>query len=422
MRTGLFVGIVAVLLQPLVARAQVGVPGAVAKPATPPPGSDGGVGSAVPTAPVAEVLAAPPADPPVVYVPAVIDTPSAPRFWGSAEYLLWWTKASPVPTPLASTGPLGTPGTAVLLGGQSYDMAAHSGGRFTLGAWLDPDATVGVEGTYLFLAPQTTFRAVGSNATVPLGLPYYDALLGAESFAALVFPGINAGGAYLSLTNRVQGGEINGSARLISNDRLSITGLAGFRYLDFDENLGFGFNAISPFAPGSLFAGFDRFNANNNFFGGQLGLRGEYRAGNWFINATGKCAFGDVAQIASVSGGFAAFTPIPPTFVTGVGGFFALPTNIGEHTHSAFAVLPEGTVNIGYDISPRVRVFAGYSILYISDVERPGTAIQHAINPSQSPGFGGSIGTLVGPGVPTYSFTRSDFWAQGLNFGVQMRY
>ncbi len=147
--------------------------------------------------------------------------------------------------------------------------------------------------------------------------------------------------------------------------------------------------------------------------------------GNWFVSITGKCAFGEVNQIASVSGGFTTYAPtvpVPPVSFAAPGGFYALPTNIGEHTHSAFAVVPEGNVNVGYTVGAHLRVFAGYSFLYISNVERPGTAIQHAINPSISPGFVGPGATLFGPPVPSYVFTRSDFWAQGLNFGMQLRY
>jgi hypothetical protein len=306
-------------------------------------------------------------------------------------------------------------------------MAARSGGRFTLGAWLDPDATLGVEGTYLFLTPQTTTHAAASNGTPVIGLPFYDVLTETEGFAPLSIPGIRSGRAILSLTNRLQSGEVNGLARLMSTDRLSIFGLAGFRYLDFDEDLNFGFAVVQSPASGfpGGFAGFDRFNANNNFYGGQLGLRGMLRLGNWFVSATGKCAFGEVQQIATVSGGFTAFTPaapVPPLSFTAPAGFYALPTNIGRHTHSAFAVVPEGIVNVGYTVGPRWRVFAGYSFLYVSNVERPGTAVQHAINASISPGFAGPGATLIGPAAPTYVFTRSDFWAQGLNFGVQMRY
>ena len=46
---------------------------------------------------------------------------------------VWWLKDSPAPTPLVSTGVLGTPGTSVLLGGRDIDTGEFPGGRITIG-------------------------------------------------------------------------------------------------------------------------------------------------------------------------------------------------------------------------------------------------------------------------------------------------
>ena len=39
--------------------------------------------------------------------------------------------------------------------------------------------------------------------------------------------------------------------------------------------------------------------------------------------------------------------------------------------------LPEIGVNVGYDVTPRLRVQAGYTFLYLSNVVRPGDATIH---------------------------------------------
>ena len=44
--------------------------------------------------------------------------------------------------------------------------------------------------------------------------------------------------------------------------------------------------------------------------------------------------------------------------------------------------------------------------------------IDLAVNTSQPPLGGG----LVGPARPAFSFRDSDFWAQGVSFGVEFRY
>ena len=48
-------------------------------------------------------------------------------------------------------GVIGNPGTVLLIGNQDLNFGPLSGGRFTLGCWLDPTARLGLEGGYLFL-------------------------------------------------------------------------------------------------------------------------------------------------------------------------------------------------------------------------------------------------------------------------------
>ena len=73
------------------------------------------------------------------------------RLYGSAEYLLWWTKNANVP-PLATTsanpldnGILGRP-TTVLLATPDGDYGTQHGGRFRLGYWLPTEKPLAVEG------------------------------------------------------------------------------------------------------------------------------------------------------------------------------------------------------------------------------------------------------------------------------------
>ena len=55
---------------------------------------------------------------------------------------------------------------------------------------------------------------------------------------------------------------------------------------------------------------------------------------------------------------------------------------------------------------------------------RPGEQIDRTINPTQNASFGAPPlpRTLVGPARPGFSFAGSDFWAQGVNVGVTVRF
>jgi hypothetical protein len=58
----------------------------------------------------------------------------------------------------------------------------------------------------------------------------------------------------------------------------------------------------------------------------------------------------------------------------------------------------------------------GYSFLYWNDVVLAANQIDLQVNPTQLPG------PPVGELRPLFQFQRTDFWAMGLNFGVEYRY
>jgi hypothetical protein len=99
------------------------------------------------------------------------------------------------------------------------------------------------------------------------------------------------------------------------------------------------------------------------------------------------------------------------------GGFLALPTNMGHFDRDHFAVVPEFGLHFGYQVTDHVRAFAGYTFLYWDNVVRPGNQIDLTVNPSQVPPH-----TLVGAPRPAFAFQGSDFWAQGLDFGLEFRF
>ena len=113
-------------------------------------------------------------------------------------------------------------------------------------------------------------------------------------------------------------------------------------------------------------------------------------------------------------------TPAVTTVTSGrtAGGLFAQPTNIGHYTRDVFAVVPEGNVQLGYQLTDRLRATVGYTFFYMSDVVRPGDQIDRTINPALlalPPAAGG-------PARPAFQVRQSDFWAQGIDFGLEFLY
>jgi len=67
------------------------------------------------------------------------------------------------------------------------------------------------------------------------------------------------------------------------------------------------------------------------------------------------------------------------------------------------------------------KLYAGYSLLWITTVARAGEPIDPVVNITPFPILSGN-GPLEGPARPAFNFNGTDFWAQGLNFGLELRY
>ena len=238
-------------------------------------------------------------------------------------------------------------------------------------------------------------------------------------------PGQLAGTVVVSETSRLQGAELNLVENWCCSCCSRVDLLAGFRYVQLDEGLSIVENlavlpSIAPPLGGSTFGVLDQFSTHNRFYGGQLGARAEYRRGNWFVNVLGKVALGGTHEVVRIQGA-TSITPAGGSTTVTPGGLLAQPTNSGHFSRDEFAVVPEVGINVGYQVTRSLRAYIGYTFLYWSDVVRPGDQIDRALNTTQIPTIGGTS-TLVGPARPTFVFKDTDFWAQGINFGVEFRY
>jgi hypothetical protein len=348
--------------------------------------------------------------------------------YGGGEYLLWWIKDPRLP-PLVTTGPvasqgiLGMPGTVVLFGGSHVDMEERSGGRFTLGSWLDPCQTWGLEGTFFFLGERASRFGATSDQFLLLARPFFNVNTGTQFAEIVTAPGRAAGGIGILLPSELWGAEANLRRNVCRgcNGRFDL--LAGFRYLDLHEGVNIlEMGTVLPgggqFA-GSTFRVADNFDTRNQFYGGQLGAETELRRGRWFVNCRGKVALGANHETVNIVGTQTLTAP-----AGGVdrfrGGLLALPSNSGHFTRDHFAVVPEAGVNVGCQITGGLRAYVGYTFLYWNNVLRPGDQIDRVLDVNQIPNF--MPGPPAGQVRPVVPFRQTDFWAQGINFGLEWRY
>jgi hypothetical protein len=363
---------------------------------------------------------------------AVNSPPSAnDRAWFDADFLLWWIKNGNVPplvttSPPASRGILGQPGTVILFGpGSDLERSPSAGGRFTAGCWLDECRCFGVEGSYFFLDPRGnhfTAAGDGSPGSPVIARPFFNTATGMEDSQLVAFPGVLAGRVEVDPTSRLQGFEANALCCLCCSCNCSLQALAGFRYLDLDEGLGINENlTVLPGVPllgGSQFVLHDGFSTHNQFYGGQLGLRGQAWQGRLFAVANAKVGLGDCQQTVDISG-FIQITTPAGAVSTQPGGLLALPSNSGHFFGEHFAVVPEASLVVGYQVTDHLALTIGYTFLYWSNVARPGDQIDRSINPAALPINGGAG---MPASRPAFSLQDTDFWVQGLTFGLELRF
>jgi hypothetical protein len=342
--------------------------------------------------------------------------------WGEADSLLWWMKHSPVSLPLVTSGP----GNTVALGGHDVSMDLRTGARFTVGNWWDDEQCIGTSATYFFLTSETqrqSVRSGGEPGSLGLALPFFDVTLPGESSIRIAQPGAFAGAAMLSISNEMQGVELNGLARILGHDSLRVHLLGGLRFWQFNEGLLLQTNSSSVgLQPDALYTE-DRFAARNNFWGGQIGVQVESRWNSLLLQVQGKVALGGMHEEVNTSGLLITnqFNHAGLQFFPS--GYLAQPTNNGFPSRTRWAVLPELNLRVGYQVTAWLGVQVGYTFLYASSLVRPGDQIDRGINSTQSPAITGQPSTTaLGPQRPAPMLNSTDFWAQGLTLGLSLQF
>lgn len=347
-----------------------------------------------------------------------------PRFWFNASYLMWFAKSQPVPT-------LATDGTSIVLGNNSVTGRNVSGLRLELGAWLNQQSTIGVEGGFFSYYEGRTNRGITSGGS-RLERPYIDTATGTPAALIIAAPGISTGSITAETTGSLVGGEINLVSRAFADPVDSVDFLLGFRNVNLVERLTItsvsdvttgtaSFLGTTYPAPSTLVAT-DEFFTGNYFYGAQVGARFQTGHGNLRFSGFGKVGLGGMQQLNRISGGSnLGIAAIDPGLVIYNGGLLANRDNRGRTLHTVFAVVPEVGLNLGYQVTEGVLFNVGYSTLYLSDVLRPGSQINSQVN-SHTVATGASFSRNTAGETSTRLMDSTDYWVHGVNFTLLFRF
>jgi hypothetical protein len=311
-------------------------------------------------------------------------------FWIGADYLLWSTKGDHLP-PLVTASPAGTPpGTLVLFGDGQGNVADdwRSGVRLRGGYWFEPQHRSGIEAQAFFLGNGIGGLAASDPTTAP---PFLYISSGPPSVTS-------AGSLAASDSSSLLGAGIDYRHELCGTCAFGpVSGLVGYRFLRLHDTLGV--NATAPLPTSTVVTFADQLGTNNNFHGFDLGLTGDVVWGSWTLTWLGKVALGDTFTSVEIGGSNTVAMPgLAP--VTTPGGIYAQPANIGSTSSARLSLVPELSADVSYRLTDHLRASAGYSLLYWTGVERPGT----------------------GPARPQSPSSLTDYWARGFNFGLAYDY
>lgn len=345
-----------------------------------------------------------------------------PGTWVNVDYLMWWGRGQSLP-PLVTiggaTGALDTAGVSTIFGNRRFDTDLRSGGRITVGTWLDAGRTVGIVGSFLDMQRGVTNFRANSEGDPLLARPYFNTITQANDSIILAQAGISRAAVEARTTANFLAADGYFRHAMLSGTRRRIDFTWGYRWLEVEDSIRINDREVitdgGGIIPlGTIITGRDEFRAANQFNGAQIGIHTDRIAGRVSWNTLSRISFGNMRQSVSIEGDSAVREPDANPVVTR-GDLLAQPSNIGSYHRDVFAVVPEFSMNLNYQVTPRIRATLGYTIIYINRVAQAGAQIDTSVDPTQ---FGGGP-----PGnAPIFSFKQNPFWMQGINLGVSMRF
>ena len=367
-------------------------------------------------------------------VPMSVEDPvSAERWWFSTDYLLAWIRGSllqplvttsPPGTPVTSAGVLGKKGTSTVLGNGDFNNDVRSGFKVGAGGWFDADRTLGVDLGFFVLESQNTLFFASSNGNTILARPFFNTLKTAQDSQVVAFPGVASGSIGASLrSNNLYSGHVDFQEIFLNDSWFRLISIVGYRYLRFDERL-LVFQDVTSLGKGGIAAGTtiqttDNFTVHNNLNAFDLGLRTEFLGERWSLDLLFKMAVGRLEREVTIAGQTLTTAPGDTKPTGNPGGFLALESNSGRNSFGEWIVVPELGVNLGYNLTSRLRLHLGYDVLFWSNVARASDQVSLLINPNLFPPP--KTSNLV-PFTPQFSLVRSDMWVQAINLGLEFRY
>lgn len=351
-----------------------------------------------------------------------------PRLFFRADYLMWWTNgmelpalatSSPADSAQTNAGVLGQRGTSVRFGDETVVDGGRSGGQLAGGWWLDDAHSQAVEVRYLDLkSEQEDYSESNTDVTI-LARPFVNLQTGLEDARLIAFPGLVQGSLAVQADSDFEMVELLFRRQAPPLCWDSVDCSLGYRYASLEEGIGIveSTRALSGPILNSTFNLTDQFRTENEFNGGQFGMRvtpAMHRP--WSLELGAKVALGSTRSQSVIDGQTITRTAAGAT-TTRVGGLLTQPSNIGTWNDSNFSTISEGEATLRRRFGRSGAFVVGYTFLYWTEVARVADQIDRVVDTTQIP-----PDTNANANRPSPTIITDNFWAQGLRLGLEFNY
>ncbi len=368
---------------------------------------------------------------------AEAQNPGACGPWVRAEYLAWQTDgvdlpalvtSSPSNVPLDDAGVLGEETTTILAGNGSFADGYRSGFRISAGMPIDPCGNWQLTGDYFFLGRDDYDFAAGDTASTIITRPFFNTQANEQDTQQVSVPNQLSGTVVGGYGDRFQGAGLALTKNIVcccdpcggASTQLAVLG--GYRYYKHDsdlavvENLTVLANTTTPLIPGTTIALDDRFAANNEFHGAEVGLTGRVQKSEWWIDGLAAFAFGSNRRTIDISGSTTNTVPNVGTSTAAGGLLTSSETNIGRYTDSRDTVIPRLRLGLGCQLTCHWSATLGYNAIIWQGVATAadGLPADLAVDPRNLP----PVQTGGNRNPEFAGFRDETFVAHGLDVGV----
>lgn len=342
----------------------------------------------------------------------------ATRWDRSGQSLPILVTTSPAATPAVDAGQLGLSTTSILFGGSDVNGTSNTGGRLTVGTWLDDCESWGlVFRGWDAGALSTEFSAANTQFPI-IARPFLNVTSTPEQDTQLIaYPGTSTGNINVKVDSEIAGADLSLKRLIYVTPHSRWEMLYGLQFISLNESLDIRSNTqiVDPQDirfPAS-FALIDSFSTQNQFRGFQVGLQGSKQYGCWYYEGMFRLGLGSMERTVTINGQNRVTSTGATT--TEAQGLLARFSNSGSFASDTFVVVPEAGLLIGYSLTRNIDLTLGYTAMMLPKVAQAASQVDRDLASNLSNPLSGAL-------RPSFVLNESNYWLSGLNFGAQWRY